>query len=555
MSSLVACGLVIAACGSDDGKKAANRSPSGGGEGGESAGKSGSAGTSGNGSAGEPVVVGGAPGGGAAGSGTAGSGVAGSGVAGSGAGGSSAGESTGGAGDVGGAGGDDSGQPFRGLYIGEEGDDAAAGTEAAPFETLAHAASVAQPGDTIVFLDGTFAMSNQAVKIPSGVNVAAKNAGQASLTSTTSIAVFELQGDSRLSGLKVTGGQRVVRFAGAAAAQGTVTIEDSSFVNCSITCVELTGATRAVVRGTEGAVLGNGGGSFAIVSNTSTLAVTSGILQNYGSGGIFRASNEATVTLTDVEVVNGTGPALTLRNASTALVTGATIATQSVLLFEQSEATELTVKSSDVSTSVSASNCFVLNAGAKLTIEGSSVHGCGTGIKGALPTVLTLVDSEFYDQSFGGTDLDVYASATVTITGCSFHDMAYTAMRMGSAQTLLNLKMRNTEIDVTSLANWHAIMLDGTSASTIDLGTLADPGGNTFIQRAATLSSAMRLQFQAVVISAVGNTWTPSAQGANAQGKYVVASGKVLEDKTAVTAGINYIKPYATTTLRLAQIP
>lgn len=97
-------------------------------------------------------------------------------------------------------------------------------------------------------------------------------------------------------------------------------------------------------------------------------------------------------------------------------------------------------------------------------------------------------------------------------------------------------------------------MLDGTNASTIDLGTLAEPGGNTFLQRATSLSSAMRLQLQAVTIQAVGNAWTPSAQGADAQGKYVVATGKVLEDATAAN-GINYVKPFTTTKIRLAEIP
>lgn len=517
------------------------------------------------GSAGEAGGVGKAGSTGAGGSGAGTAGAAGSGAeAGEagvvgGASGSGAVDPTGGAGDLGGggAGGDGNVQPLRGLYIGEEGDDAAAGSEDAPFETLARAASVAQPGDTIVFLDGTFATGNQLVKLPSGVDVMAKNAGQASLTSAGSIAVFELEGDTRLSGLKVTGAQRVARFAGGAAAQGTLTVDNSSFVNCTVTCVELTGATSAVVTGAGGAVLGNGGGSFAILSNTATLTVTGGILQNYGTGGIFRASGESNVTLTSVEVLGGTGAALTLANEAVGLVTGATIATQSGNIFQQSSQSVLTVQGSDVSTTVTASNCFWLEPSAapsKLLLQDTRVHGCGTGVKGTLPSELSLVDSEFYEHSFGGTDLDANGSASVSIEGCSFHDIVYTAMRIGGGGTLLDLRMRDTVVDVTSLNAWHAMMLNGTSASTIDLGTLAEPGGNTFLQRATAASSAMRLQFQAVLIQAVGNTWTPSAQGANAQGKYVVTSGKVLEDKTAAN-GINFVKPYTTTTLRLAEIP
>jgi hypothetical protein len=44
-------------------------------------------------------------------------------------------------------------------------------------------------------------------------------------------------------------------------------------------------------------------------------------------------------------------------------------------------------------------------------------------------------------------------------------------------------------------------------------------------------------------------------KGADAQGHYVVQTGKVREVATAVNSGINYIKPAATTTIRLAQIP
>lgn len=544
--SLILAGAVFTACGADDGKKSEPGRQQQGGEAGDdgsgdagrggsggTAGSSGSAGTSGN--AGEPAGVGGAAGAGA-------------------------GEPTGGTGEGGGAdgaagaGGAPDEPPFRGLYIGEEGSDAAAGTEAAPFETLAHAASIAQAGDTIVFLDGDFQLSNQVVKIKDGVNVMAKNAGQANITSGVSAAVFELEGDTLISGLKVTDAQYVLRFAGAAAAQGTVTIENSSFFNCTQLCLGLTGASSAIVIGNDGEVLGNGGQGFALLSDTASISVSGGILRNYGNGGIFRGRGESIVSLSDVSFEGGTGPVLQLQNEAVGDLEGVQVAAASAMLFEQSNDTELTVTGSDISTSVTASNCFVVNDGNLLEIVGSKVHGCGTGVKSLLPEELRLIDSEFYDHSFGGTDLSANGTRSVVIDGCEFYDSTYTGMRIGAGGTVLNLKMRNTSVDITSLANWHALMLDGTNASSIDLGTLADPGGNTFLQRAASASSAMRLQFQSGTIYAVGNTWTPSAQGANAQGKYAVTSGKVLEDATAAN-GINYVKPYTTTKIRLAEIP
>lgn len=530
--SVALVGACAASCGSDDDKKKQpGDGPSGGGEGGEvsgDGGKSGSAGATSR--AGEPGVSGAA-------------GVTGD-------------EPTAGAGGIGGA---SSGPPFHGLYIAEDGDDAADGTESAPFATLERAASAAQPGDTIVFLDGSFAMGNQPVTIADGVSVAAQNAGQAQLTGGTAAAIFELAGDTTLTGLTVTSAQRVARFAGGAAAHGTLTVEQSSFVNCTVTCLELSGSASAVVSGTAGEVLGNGGGAFALVSDSASVSVTGGVLQNYQAGGMFRATGEAKVTLTDVAVKDGTGRVLSLTNDAIGVVSGAEIATLAQSVFEQADGSELSVKDSDVSlATASPYQCFVVVSTSKLSIEGSQLHGCGTGIKGAVPAQLSLIDSDFYDMSFGGMDLDTGGAnpgGTVLIDGCSFHDSDYVAFRIGGPATLLDLKARSTEVDITSLANWHAIMLDGSSASTIDLGTLEEPGGNTFLQRAAALSSAMRLQFQAVTISAVGNTWTPNAQGADASGHYVVTSGKVLEDKTAVTTGINYNKPYDTATIRLAQIP
>jgi hypothetical protein len=99
------------------------------------------------------------------------------------------------------------------------------------------------------------------------------------------------------------------------------------------------------------------------------------------------------------------------------------------------------------------------------------------------------------------------------------------------------------------------VILNGTNASSIDLGTLAEPGGNTFLQHTAAQNTALELQVRGVTVQAVGNTWTPNQQGADAEGHYSVKTAKVLEDSTAVTSGINYLKPYATATIRLAQIP
>jgi hypothetical protein len=530
--------LLFVACGSEDDKKKAPPEYSAGGEGGADAGGSGGSGNATNGDAGTTSVAGEPSDGGRAGAG--GTEAVTGGAAGSGEGGAG-GEAT---------------LPFHGLYIGETGDDMADGTHDAPFETLAHAASVAQPGDTIVFLDGTFAIP-AAVTIPAGVSLEAENAGAATLSGSQG--ALHLSGDTLISNLAFTGFSTAVDFAADALAVGTLTVDSSLFTNCTSTCLKLTGAAQAVVSSGVSEVLGNGGGSFAISSGTSSLSITGGVLKNYQAGGILRASDESSVSLQDLEVQDGTGAVLTLADQSVGHVDGAIISTLSQSLFSQTGTSELVVTSSDLSMKPAATayNCFSLVTTNKLSIEASKIHACGTGIKGA-PGDITVVDTEFYDLSFGGADLDPgggSTSGTVKIIGCDIHDVAYTGMRIGGGTTLLDLEMRDTSIDVTTLANWGALIVNGTNASTIDLGTLAEPGGNTFLQHTIANTTAVQLNLQAQTVYAVGNTWTPNQQGADENGHYVVKTGKVLEDSTAVTNGRNYIKQYATTTIRLAQIP
>jgi hypothetical protein len=312
----------------------------------------------------------------------------------------------------------------------------------------------------------------------------------------------------------------------------------------------------------SGAVVGDGGGAFATLADASSLSLSGGTLQNYQAAGIVRATDDASVDLSDFEVQDGTGSVLSLDKQATGNVDGATISTLSQVLFKQLGSSELSLKNSDISMKPNATayECFDLEMQGigKLSIDTCKLHGCGTGLKGAIPGELTLLDSEFYDLAFGGADLDTGGpnlGGTVVVEGCQFHDVGNTAMRIGGSNSLLNLRMRNTTINVTTMANWDALILNGLNTSVIDLGTLAEPGGNTFIQGLAANATAVRIQLQAVTVQAVGNTWTPSAQGADAQGHYSVTSGKVLDVTAAVNTGINYAKPYATTTLRLAQIP
>jgi hypothetical protein len=547
-------GLSFGACGSEDDKKKSNNGPhyTSGGEGGSAAGDGpASKGGGTNDAAGEGNVQGGAAPGGA---GPGGTGPGGAEPGGTGPG------SAGASGDAG-AGGGGNVVPFQGLYIGEEGDDTASGTIDAPFATLAHAASVAQAGDTIVFLDGAYTLATT-VTIPAGVDVKAQNAGSATVSASGANARIRLAGDTRVTGLELSNFYTAIDFAGAATATGRLTVEQTKFTNCLQVCLSLTGSVQTEVTGAAGVVLSNGGQSFATLAQTASLSIEGGVMQNHGAAGIIRATDESSVTLSALEVLDGTGLVLSLAKESVGTVTGLTASTLGQGLFEQpnGSSSTLTVTDSDLSMkpNAPANHCFLVYNPSELSISGSKLHGCKNGLKGGIPAELTLSDTEFYDLEFGGADLDTggpNVGGVVRIAGCQFHDVGYVAMRMGGAASLLDLKMRDTVIDVTTLANWGGLIIAAGNASSLDLGTLAEPGGNTFVQHTATQNTALGLNTQALTVQAVGNTWTPNQQGADAEGHYVVQTGKVREDATAVNSGINYIKPSATTTIRLAQIP
>jgi hypothetical protein len=74
-------------------------------------------------------------------------------------------------------------------------------------------------------------------------------------------------------------------------------------------------------------------------------------------------------------------------------------------------------------------------------------------------------------------------------------------------------------------------LFDGVSG---DLGTRADPGGNTFTGNTSTgLQLGLGSQ---VPVPAVGNTWNANVQGADAAGHY----SPTLQ-KTGPTNGTNYL--------------
>jgi hypothetical protein len=124
-------------------------------------------------------------------------------------------------------------------------------------------------------------------------------------------------------------------------------------------------------------------------------------------------------------------------------------------------------------------------------------------------------------------------------------DSEITAVENGinvTPQTKCALSVRNTKIGGAN----YGVTVFCDATSTVDLGTLASPGSNTFSAK----TSNLRAVGAGPVIDAIGNTWAASVQGADIAGKYQAQGvGAVLE----VTGGSGPNYNLGASKARLAQ--
>ena len=552
---LAGAGLILAACGSSDNKR--KDRPIYDGSGGD---------------AGSGVDAAGAPGATAGTAGTVGTaGTAGTGgVAGAagtpgGSDGGAAGEapisSTGGAGGAGG----DAATSGIGLYIGGTGDDVTgSGTADAPFKTLAHAASVATSGDTIVFLDGTYTL-NAAVAIPAGINLKAENPGAATLKGATgTVTLLNPAGSMGLEGLVLQQCGTGVHYANTGA--GSLEVVNTSFVACT-TGIEADGSVAVSVTSTpKTAVLGNGGSRFISAIGSSTVSVSGGVLQNYMGAQVFDVHGDAVANVGDVQILDGSALAIGLRENGKLTLHDSTVSTKGVQLALLQGQSELTVTNADLSIQAGVATRYEcirleMNGVGALTLTDVKLHHCSGGVNGSIPGELTLLRVEIYDHTYAALSLGNGFGGNggkVRITDSKLHDNDLYGIVFGSSVNLNDFKMRGTSVaaGIGAVNPSDAIRIDGSLASTYDFGKVGDPGNNTILGAAAD-RTGLRLMQTGATVYAVGNTWTPSVEGADAAGHYTApaGAGQKLDVPSPVAAGINYIEAYNGTTLRLAENP
>jgi hypothetical protein len=436
------------------------------------------------------------------------------------------------------------------LFVGPGGYDGGLGTREQPFLTLAGAVSVAKAGDTIVFLDGTYAIPKRAaaVTIPHGVKLAAENPRLASLVGDGGT-LLEFAGNSEVDGLSFDGFETVIAASGNDA---SVSVTRTTFSNCASdsgkSALEIGGDTLVTVTDEPAHDLGDCA-ALAHVYDHGKLTLDGELLHFAGDAGsaVFTAEDQAKLELSNLNAEDGDLPLLALGGDSVTTLATATVVTRASHVVELAANASLAVTSSSLALDASVTDpaaCIDTSSGAAstLTLTGAVLHDCQGALVGPSPKTLLVDHTEILDMTESALELTSGSPSSVTLADSFFHNAALRAVRLGGGT--FALVVRGTRIDAVP----SGFELDGDAASSFDFGTLADPGDNVL----TATTTALDVQNPAIAaVSAVGNTWTPNVQNADADGHYAPASSPGVLEVTS-GSGQNY-SDSAGAAIRLAE--
>lgn len=464
---------------------------------------------------------------------------------------------------------------FHGLYVSPTGKDTNGGTEDAPFATFAAAIAKAMPGDTVLLLDGTYTGQPTAT-VPDGVNVAAAHVGLAKIACSFG-RCFTFSGSSHIDGIEFDNDNQAIT----ATTSGTLEMSNLYLVNGGIEggVINLGGTVKATFSAPAGFPYTNGGHDTFYVHDTASLTVTGGVFQNLINGSVtgnaaVRVGDSATVVLQNVAAVDlqqslvstATKANVTLDHVTADVLYGNVLLVrdESIVTINTSHLAEKPLAPSH------GSIVTTTNFTGSISVADSELTGGSGAFQGQLGSSLTITGSNIHDNLGLAIDASNNTSSTVSIANTqitgngSLQTQLHGPMRIQSA--ILNLKLRGVTFknnginsaNGTPFNDYYGINITGNVGSSYDFGTLTDPGLNTFLTNGVS-GVALTIQGPAgLTVPAIGNTWIPNVQGADANGKYAAPAGvgMTLDITGPKTAAANSNYALATTTvLRLAQNP
>ena len=454
----------------------------------------------------------------------------------------------------------DLGPPLGTVYVSPTGSDTQLGTRAAPFQTLKKVFSLAQPGDVVVLLDGTFDVTTQpelgitangacdgsvGIFVPAGITLAADNPGAAKVVVSGSHGLCLLGASVRgvAFAREGQGGHMLEVLA------GDNRVERSSFSSGS--CYDA-GGSAIEVSGSATLVLDGSGVpslyevdtcGFLITYDTADVRVVGGTINSRSS---FRPVPVMYATLASKLTLEG-------------VILEGDSADQGILL---SGTSELQLLKGTVLKGFTKFCVEVDNKGGKLAATDTTFSNCAGSavlLSGLSPTK---VDLTFLRTQFlkGGTALSAFLTSplnlsmtdstvsdfldglklegqlgVIAITDSTFSNISGMGINI-RGNPCPNLRLRGNHFTGRALAGMN---LECTpTGSHADLGTLADPGLNVFQN---SIPASLRLNMPTVTIPAVGNIWNPGVQGADADGRYTVQGAGANLTVSSSSNDSNYV--------------
>lgn len=434
------------------------------------------------------------------------------------------------------------------------GSDANACTQAAPCKTIGKGLLGAASGATVFLADGAYGTATQGpgATIPDGVTLKASNAGAAVLTNIA----LKAAGSATLSGLVFDAENSVCSSILDNATAGPPTLALSGVLIKCFGAVSLGGNVVATM--TPGALPGGaytsglGAGYNPIISLASAarLTIQGGVIDGnnlgdpaYG-GGLLVATGNSQLTMSGVTLRNRKGTGIGVGGTATVVLDSGT----------------LLDAIGPAGSGCPTAGAVVLSGGPTLTLDHAQISNSSTAIcvrNGATASTIHLVQSTLTGNYVGigreeGTGSTAVVTAdTVSITNNSLYGIYWDGLAGSSfdieASTItgngigarLNLVAGTVRIRGTNVSSNADLGMGLYGGPAVDLGTQADPGGNTFTGNANT--GLVDDLGAGSVVQAVGNSWVAGQQGADGGGKYSTGPAFVPVPKTGpANAGKNY---------------
>lgn len=485
--------------------------------------------------------------------------------------------------------------------------------QASPCRSIAQAAAAAQANKTVWLMNGDYTVTTQPapIAIPAGLTLRALTPGLAGVGQQ-----IVLQGNATVVGV-VLRRNGPGDWGSIAASAGNVTLDGVKAVGTSLAgsgypaVLALSGSVHATM--TPGNVadyadqlppVGQGTATYATLAGNAWLTVNGGLFSGAALGGadsVYGAINRGAFNMTGssrldlnnvVLNVDSSGIFVygdaTQVNLTGSLVNAAANTGPGYGIHAAKGTPQLTLVNSQIvgfdhtysrsSVGISVGTYAQAGVAATLSTTGSSVTANNIGVfvydGGSSPSSLawTGTNTTVSLNTHGGVacrdacsiDLSggqINANATNDPAGnfATFHG----GLWMGLANKTHNLKLRNMSIvDNKSTAGSNAsssansgLTMAGSAASVFDLGTAASPGNNLIQGNTSSAqTSGLNVDVAAgVTVNAVGNTFAPNVQGANAQGKYQIGTAPCSASSCNLTSGAGANYRVTGGTLRLAQ--